>query len=186
MLAAHGLWVYHPGDDWKMTASLENTWKESVRPMLELYTDRMPGAFIEEKDYSLAYHYRQCESSMIAVKMSEIREALLSMTQSTSLGLQEGNKVLEIKDTRVNKGYVASLFVQDEDCDFILGAGDDYTDEDLFVALPDHAITIKIGTGKTHAQYRTKSWRSMRWLLKKLSVISTGEEKSSKSKAPTL
>jgi trehalose 6-phosphate synthase/phosphatase len=186
MLAAHGLWIYHPGDDWKMTASLENKWKESVRPMLELYTDRMPGAFIEEKDFSLAYHYRQCESSMIAVKMSEIREALLSMTQSTSLGLQEGNKVLEIKDTRVNKGYVSSLFIQDEDYDFILGAGDDYTDEDLFVALPDHAFTIKIGTGNTKAHFRTKSWRSMRWLLKKLSVISKNEETSSKSKTPTL
>jgi trehalose 6-phosphate synthase/phosphatase len=165
MLAAHGLWLYHPGEEWKMTAALDNTWKDAIRPMLELYADRMPGSFIEEKDFSLAFHYRQCEPSIIPVKVSEIREALLSMTQSTSLGLQEGNKVLEIKDNRVNKGYVTAAFIQDENYDFILGAGDDFTDEDLFSALPESAFTIKIGTGNTIANFRMRSWRSMRWLL---------------------
>ncbi|NLG32080.1 MAG: trehalose-phosphatase, partial [Syntrophomonadaceae bacterium] len=174
LLAEHGLWVYHPGQNkWSMTTVLDNNWKDSVRHILELFTDRMPGSFIEEKDYSLAWHYRQCEPDLVAVKLSELRETLMSLIQSTTLGLQEGNKVLEIKDSRVNKGYVSSIFIQNNSFDFVLGAGDDYTDEDLFLALPPSSFSIKIGIEHSHAKYHLKSWQSMRTILKRLVNIST-------------
>jgi len=173
IIASHGLWLRHPGEkEWTMTVSLDNDWKESVRHILELYTDRMPGSLIEEKDYSLAWHYRQCEPDMVSVKLSEVRETLLDTTQSTTLGLQEGNKVLEIKDNRVNKGYAASAFIQYQDYDFIFAVGDDFTDEDLFSALPQDTFSVKIGLGNTHANYYLKSWRSMRLILKKFVKIS--------------
>lgn len=173
IIASHGLWLRHPGEkDWTMTATLDNNWKESVRHILELYTDRIPGSFIEEKEYSLAWHYRQCEPDMVAVKLSEVRETLLSTTQSSTLALQEGNKVLEIKDNRVNKGYTASAFIQNQEYDFIFAAGDDFTDEDLFTELPQDTFSVKIGLGNTHANYYLKSWRSMRLILKKFVDIS--------------
>ena len=100
----------------------------------------MPGAIIEEKDYSLAFHYRKCDPDMVNVKLGEVKSAIMSMTQSMSLGIQEGNKVIEIKDNRVNKGQGASFFLNGHEYDFILGVGDDYTDEDLFMALPEHAF----------------------------------------------
>ncbi|MEA4925888.1 MAG: bifunctional alpha,alpha-trehalose-phosphate synthase (UDP-forming)/trehalose-phosphatase [Syntrophomonadaceae bacterium] len=178
LLASHGLWLRHPDQpEWTMTVSLDNDWKDSVRHILELFTDRMPGSLIEEKDYSIAWHYRQCEPDMAAVKLSELKETLMALTRSTTLGLQEGNKVLEIKDSRVNKGYVASLFIQYQNFDFILGVGDDYTDEDLFISLPEDAFSIKIGLEKTNAKYHLKSWQSMRLILKKFVDISMGENK---------
>lgn len=167
LLATHGLWLKFPGGSWTMTVSLGDEWKDSVRHVLDLYTDRMPGSFIEEKDYSLAFHYRQCDPDMVETKLSEVREALTLMTRSMRLGLQEGNKVLEIKDNSANKGYGASLLLQQQNFDFILGAGDDLTDEDLFAFLPDNAYTIKIGAGNTHARYRIKAWNAMRSLLEK-------------------
>jgi len=168
LIAAHGLWLCHPNQEWAMTVSLDNDWKESVRHILELYTDRMPGSLIEEKDFSLAWHYRQCDPDMVTVKLSEVKEALRSMTQSMSLGLQEGKKVLEIKDSRVNKGYGVSLILQDQDFDFILAMGDDVTDEDLFSSLQENAFTIKIGSGNTLANYRMKSWKSTRRSTRRL------------------
>lgn len=178
LLASHGLWLRHPDQkDWSMLVSLGNDWKDSVRHILELYTDRVPGSLIEEKEYSLAWHYRQCEPEMAAVKLSEMRETLISMIHSTTLGLQEGNKVLEIKDSRVNKGYVASLMIQRQNYDFILGVGDDYTDEDLLLSLPANAFSIKIGLGSTHARYHLKSWQSMRSMLKKFVNISATADK---------
>jgi trehalose 6-phosphate synthase/phosphatase len=167
LVASHGLWHRHPKEDWNMVVSLDNDWKKSVKHILEMYTDRMPGSLIEEKDFSLAWHYRNCEPNMAKVKLSEVREALLCMTRSMCLGLQEGNKVVEIKDNRVNKGYGASLFLKDDEYDFIFGAGDDSTDEDLFSVLPEDAYSIKIGSGNTAANYRMKSWKSMRWLLER-------------------
>ena len=173
ILASHGLWLRHPQEkEWIMTTALDNDWKESVRPILALYTDRTPGSFIEEKDYSMAWHYRKCEPDMLAVKLGEIRENLMGLTRSTTLGLQEGNKVLEVKDSRVNKGYVSSLFIQHSDFDFVLGTGDDYTDEDLFLSLPPGSFSIKIGINSTNAKYQLRSWQSMRRLLNKLVNIS--------------
>lgn len=168
MLAEHGLWLRTPGQEWSMTVSLNNDWKDQIRHVLEIYTDRMPGSFIEEKDYALAFHYRQSEPDLVATKYREIHDTLASMTHSMELSLQEGNKVLEIKDSRSNKGYGASLLLQNSEYDFILGAGDDHTDEDLFSFLPDFAYTIKIGLDSTRALYRTKSWSSMRRFLERL------------------
>lgn len=171
-LAAHGLWRKHPGEEWSMTIMLDNDWKESIRNILEWYANRMPGSLVEEKEYSLVFHYRQCEPDMVTKKLGDIREAILSMTSTMNLGIQEGNKVLEIKDNRINKGFGVQPFLQNEQYDLVFGAGDDFTDEDMFSALPKKAFSIKIGIGATHANYFLKSWKSMRHLLRKFAEIS--------------
>jgi trehalose 6-phosphate synthase/phosphatase len=171
-IASHGLWLRFPRQEWIMTASQDDGWKTPVRHVMELFTDRIPGSLIEEKDYSLAWHYRQCDPDMIDVKLSEVRETLRSIIESKTLGLQEGNKVLEVKDTRVNKGFGASTFIQNQDFDFIFAVGDDYTDEYLFTALPQHAFTVKIGLESTNAAYFVKSWQSMRRILQVLADTS--------------
>lgn len=168
IIASHGLWFRKPGESWVKTINVDDAWKEPIRHILEMYTDRMPGSLIEEKDYSLAWHYRQCEPDTIAQKRDELREALISITQSMSLGVLEGNKVLEVKDARVNKGHGVHLLTRNDHYDFILGVGDDHTDEDLFAALPKDAYSIKIGSGNTHAAYRLKSHKEMRVLLRKM------------------
>ncbi|NLL53229.1 MAG: bifunctional alpha,alpha-trehalose-phosphate synthase (UDP-forming)/trehalose-phosphatase [Peptococcaceae bacterium] len=173
IVASHGLWIRHPGQEWTMTMSLDNNWKESIRHILQMYTDRIPGSIIEEKDYSLAWHYRQCDPVTVSLKLTEVKETLLSMIQAATLGLQEGNKVLEIKDNRVNKGFGASAFLRDQNYDFIFAAGDDHTDEDLFSALPPDALTVKIGLGKTNARYFLKSWQSMRFILQRFADLSS-------------
>jgi len=174
LVASHGLWFYEPDQkQWDMTVSLDNKWIDSIRPILESYTDRMPRSFIEDKEYSLAWHYRQCDPDMVCLKLREVKETLVSMTESTTLMLQEGNKVLEIKDSRFNKGFLASIIIHKKDFNFVFGAGDDFTDEDLFSILPEDAFSIKIGNGNTSAKYRLESWRAMRPIIKKFADISS-------------
>jgi trehalose 6-phosphate synthase/phosphatase len=50
--------------------------------------------------------------------------------------------------------------------DFILGIGDDWTDEDIFAALPEHAFSIKIGFKPSQARYNMDSVDEVRSLLK--------------------
>jgi len=174
LVASHGLWFYEPDQkQWDMTVSLDNKWIDSIRPILESYTDRMPRSFIEDKEYSLAWHYRQCDPDMVCLKLREVKETLVSMTESTTLMLQEGNKVLEIKDSRFNKGFLASIIIHKKGFNFVFGAGDDFTDEDLFSILPEDAFSIKIGNGNTSAKYRLESWRAMRPIIKKFADISS-------------
>ena len=37
--------------------TVENESVEKIRAILELYVDRTPGSFIEEKDFFLVWHY---------------------------------------------------------------------------------------------------------------------------------
>lgn len=36
-------------------------WKDDVKEIYEYYTERTPGSFIEEKKYSLTWHYRKAD-----------------------------------------------------------------------------------------------------------------------------
>jgi trehalose 6-phosphate synthase/phosphatase len=171
LVASHGLWLKHSGQKWVMTASLDNEWKESVRPIFELYADRMPGAIVEEKEFALSLHYRRCNPDMVVAKLNELKQTLVSMTKSSSLVVQEGSKVLELKDSKVNKGIATTMMLDHNGYDFIFGSGDDLTDEDTFRALPLNAISVKVGLGRTAARYRTKSWLTMRKVLKRFAEI---------------
>ncbi len=170
LIASHGLWTKSCSQcGWTMTITLNNDWIESVRHVLEVFSDRIPGSFIEEKEYSLAWHYRQSDPELVASKINSLKETLSGLIGSMNLELQSGKKVLEIKDNRVSKGFAASVFLNNRDFDFLLAAGDDVTDESLFETLPDAVYSIKVGAGSSAAKYNLKSFRSMRTLLKKLS-----------------
>ena len=169
LIASHGLWTKNCSQcGWTMTVTLNNDWIDSVRHVLEVFSDRIPGSFIEEKDYSLAWHYRQSDPELVASKINSLKETLSGLIGSMNLELQSGKKVLEIKDNRVSKGFGASMFLNNRDFDFLLAAGDDVTDESLFETLPDSVYSIKVGSGSSAAKYNLKSYRSMRALLKKL------------------
>ncbi|MDO3410484.1 bifunctional alpha,alpha-trehalose-phosphate synthase (UDP-forming)/trehalose-phosphatase [Saccharibacillus sp. CPCC 101409] len=178
IVASHGLWLRTPGDEWLMTINIDGDWKDSIRPIMETYTDRTPGSLIEEKDFSLAWHYRQSEPDIAGVKRNELREALMSITQSMTVGVLDGNKVIEVKDSRVNKGHGAHQVLSRGKYDFVFGVGDDRTDEDMFNALPEGSYSVKIGKEPTAAKFRLKSSRDVRALLKRFTEAS--EETSAK------
>ncbi len=57
----------------------------------------------------------------------------------------DGNKVVEVRAKAANKGVAALAALSETPYDFILACGDDWTDEDMFQALPEETVTIKIG-----------------------------------------
>ena len=166
LVGCHGLWIKYPDQkEWISTSNLDNKWKETIRPVLELFSDRVPGSFVEEKSYTLVWHYRQSDADMVSSKINEIKATISEMIKSSTLMIQEGHKVLEVKDIRANKGHAASFLYEKNSYDFVLAAGDDSTDEEMFINLPEDALTIKVGIGNTVAGNRVKSWKSMRKLL---------------------
>ena len=92
------------------------------------------------------------------------------------LKIMRGNKVIEVRVTGVDKGTASQVWLNQKDWDFILAAGDDVTDEDLFAAMPSDALTIKAGRGDTCAKMKTTGWKETRALLTKL----TGSKKTGK------
>jgi trehalose 6-phosphate synthase/phosphatase len=168
LIAEHGAWQRLRGSEWRTAEGVRNDWKETVRPVLDLYADRTPGAETEEKDFSLVWHYRRADRALAQTRLAELKAAIMHLTQNQNLGICEGNRILEVRSASVNKGTVAQAIVTQANWDFILAAGDDYTDEDMFRALPEWAYSFKIGYGGSAARFSVAGVRQFRAILDNL------------------
>jgi trehalose 6-phosphate synthase/phosphatase len=168
LIAEHGAWIKDRAADWQVIEPLRNDWKQTMKPILELYTDRTPGSFVEEKDFSLVWHFRKSDPELAYLRIQELKGAVLSLTANLDIGVFEGSKILEIKNIGINKGQVAKLWIARQKWDFIFAAGDDYTDEDLFVVLPESAYSIRVGRGISKARFNLDSVYELRLLIEDL------------------
>ncbi len=173
LIAEHGAWTRKTGEEWKLVEPVEDHWKKEIRSVLESFSGEIPGSFIEEKSFSLVWHYRMVDPATASTKAEELKDTLLKIVVNLqNIGILEGNKVVEIKNTTINKGRTASKWISRKNWDFILGVGDDRTDEDLFAVLPESAYSIKVGAGPSQAKFNLESVTAVRTLLRKLSLTS--------------
>ncbi|GAG96906.1 unnamed protein product, partial [marine sediment metagenome] len=168
-IAEHGVCLKNPGENWSMPEQIDNKWKKFVQPILEFYVDQTPGAFIEIKNFSLVWHYRKSDPDLGIQRAWELKDQLMDLISNLNLQIMDGDKVLEIKYSGINKGKAATYKMGDEKFDFILAIGDDWTDEYTFEALPDSAYTIKVGTKNTKARFYIESVSDVRELLHQIS-----------------
>jgi trehalose 6-phosphate synthase/phosphatase len=143
-----------------------------VRPILQLYVDRLPGAWLEEKEFSLAWHYRRADLEQASRRARELLDALAGFTRNIDVQVLEGNKVLEVRNSGVSKGTAAMEWLKGLEADFILAIGDDWTDEDLFRALPTTAYSVRVGLANTAARYYVSNHTAVRRVLRELSQAS--------------
>lgn len=165
--AEHGVWIKSHGK-WQVAAGLNNNWQPKIREVLESMVERTPGSFIEDKEFSIAWHYRTIDPDLGEKRVREFRDVLLYLTANQDLQVLEGSKVVEIKNAGVNKGKAMVHWLNGETYDFILAIGDDSTDEDTFMALPNEAWTLKVGAKQTEAKYNIASVEEVRSLLQEL------------------
>ncbi|WP_313368848.1 bifunctional alpha,alpha-trehalose-phosphate synthase (UDP-forming)/trehalose-phosphatase [Sphingobacterium mizutaii] len=168
LIAEHGIWSNYPNHDWHLVPGLSNSWKTEVNQILQRFTDRTPGSSIEEKSHSLAWHYRKVERAFGLRQAQELLQELRHLNQVLDLQIINGDRVIEIKNKLVNKGKAAINLANEIDPDFILCIGDDATDEDMFIALPDSSITIKVGDKQSHAKYYVENNKEVLQLLASL------------------
>ncbi|MCC4211127.1 bifunctional alpha,alpha-trehalose-phosphate synthase (UDP-forming)/trehalose-phosphatase [Leeuwenhoekiella parthenopeia] len=167
LIAEHGVWKRPIGGEWAVTEALKNDWMETVKPILEKFVDRTAGTFIEEKNYSLAWHYRNADPDLGEKRASELSTVLKELSANNELGVLDGNKVLEIKDSTIHKGKAATKHIFDKNYDFKFAIGDDWTDEYMFQDLPEDTYSIKVGLQKTAARFYVDDTDRVRDLLKR-------------------
>lgn len=165
LIAEHGAWIRKPGGEWHERKALHGNWKENVLPVLESYVDRTPGSLVELKSHSVVWHYRKADIELGELRALELKEDISNIILNQDLEILEGNKVIEVKVAGVNKGTAALEYLLNKEFDFILGIGDDWTDEYLFQDLPKGSFTIKVGTDKSVANYFVDSYKDVRKLL---------------------
>jgi trehalose 6-phosphate synthase/phosphatase len=149
--AEHGAWLHQDGA-WSTQLTDAVEWKTGVWPVLLATAERTPGSMIEEKDHTLVWHYRNVTPDLAYVRNTKLRHDLKAALAGTDVGVYEGHKVIEIKPRNVSKAIAAQTLLADTPYDFVLAIGDDFTDEEMFAALPEFAYTIKVGQGESRAR----------------------------------
>ena len=168
IIAEHGVWNKKSGGEWNMFVKMTGTWKDDIQKVLNGYVNRTPGSFVEEKDYSLVWHYRKVETGLGEIRTRELASHLKYISSDQDLQVLEGDMVVEIKNSQVNKGKAAIKWLEKHKSDFYMACGDDWTDEDTFKAMPSQAHTVKVGGLSSAAKYRVENYKSIRALLNQL------------------
>jgi trehalose 6-phosphate synthase/phosphatase len=170
IIAEHGA-IKKENGEWKNQEQKSDSWKKSIIPVMNKITEACPGSFIEEKNYSLAWHYRNAESDTGYKSSRELIRFMNNEIGNYGLKILDGNKVVEVLSDSIGKGRAVKKLYEKNAYDFILSIGDDATDEEMFEYFQNHsnAYTIKVGAGETFAKFKLNDISEVVSLLKKMS-----------------
>ena len=153
---------------WKLLVPSTKEWIARIRPILEETTAETPGALVEEKSTSIAWHYRRVEPGVAARQLGRVRQRAQRIVDTCPVEMLDGRMVLEFRPRGVSKGLVVRHIIGQGTEGPLVAIGDDKTDEDMFAALPKSGIAIRVGDGETTARYRLADCDAVRRLLERL------------------
>ncbi|ASN40504.1 MAG: trehalose-phosphatase [Paeniglutamicibacter terrestris] len=110
-----------------------------------------PKTTLEYKPASIVLHVRQATPAVASAALRAAHERLEGINNLQAL---DGKAVLEASVLAGTKGDGLNWLREVADASTVIFAGDDVTDEDAFAALRPGDIGVKIGSGKSKAQFR--------------------------------
>jgi trehalose-phosphatase len=175
----HGLEISGPG-----LLFVEPTAAEQSGPLHDLADQiaarlqPITGALVEYKGLTLSVHYRQVHQEQWEEVRKQVHGALAGAAHP--FVLNTGEKVFEIRPRVYWNKANAVLWIKEKigkPGTAVIYIGDDTTDEDAFVGLPD-AITVRVGhppatAARYHLECSTEVRKFLEWLEELLRIRST-------------
>jgi trehalose-phosphatase len=154
LAAEHGGWRRHRGT-WLATEGAHDDAIAALAADLERLAAAFPGAIVEHKTWSLAFHFRAVEAALrdsaVGAASERVRAWLAVQPDFHAL---PGAMVLEVRPRSMHKGdCIAWLRELAGPGSRVLALGDDVTDEDMFCRLEagDEAIVVGSLEGRATA-----------------------------------
>ena len=179
LVAEHGGWRRGRGA-WEPLASGQPDEVESLHEELRRVVLHYPGALIERKTWSLAFHFRKVALEDRDAAEVEVEHRVHSWL-SRHPGFEElrGAEVLEVRPSRMDKASaVPWLREHAGDRCRLLALGDDVTDEDMFRSLAGEDESIVVGSERdrpTAARWRLDGVEDARLFLKWMIALRRGD-----------
>lgn len=166
LAAEYGIYRKTQARGWFCAEGGTMFWREEVTAILAAFVDRTPGSFIEQKDFSLTWHYRQVADQLSHIRVRELQETLSRLQGYLPITLLEGNKVIEVAGHTTSKGEAIGQWLSRGGYDFIMAVGDDIADESMFRRLALlSAYTLRVGYHPTAAAYHLQNVEAVVGLL---------------------
>lgn len=135
----------------------DRSWRSLAISIMEVYTSRTHGSYIEETEMKVLWQYRDADPEFGHIQAKEIEDHLVNVLRNypvdiLHLGMEEGGYV-EVRPTGVNKGVLAMHTIQNfpliaaaSKVDFALVLGDDHCDEPMLSVV--RQIGRRVATAK--------------------------------------
>ena len=153
LAAEHGMFISWPNQKsdkkriWDtLVPDQDRSWRSIAITIMEVYTSRTHGSYIEETEMKVLWQYRDADPEFGYLQARELEDHLSNVLRSFSVdilhgGVEEGGYV-EVRPKGVNKGVVATHILKNvpkkstwEKVDFILALGDDHCDEPMLSVM---------------------------------------------------
>lgn len=156
IIAEHGAWYKKHLGEWTDLRPDEPISKEVFLVFLKQFEQQIPGSFIEEKSTGYCLHFRGCQPEHISKYLDKLVNDFINFVKLHDLPYRftVSPTQFEVLPQGCDKGKAVRSILTITENTFILAAGDDDTDEDMFEVLPKTAFTFKIGRKDSCAKVR--------------------------------
>lgn len=154
LAAEHGMFLSWPTSKtgekrhWETLVPVQDdSWRSIAITIMEVYTSRTHGSYIEETEMKVLWQYRDADPEFGYLQSRELEDHLSNVLQSFDVdilhgGVEEGGYV-EVRPRGVNKGVVGmhivkqipSRYTAHKKVDFALVLGDDHCDEPMLSVM---------------------------------------------------
>lgn len=156
LIAEHGNAFKPINQSWIFNYQLNIHQRESLDRILSTYTQLMEHSYLETKQGGFCFHFGNCSVEVQKRYVEEFYRKLIQVIDELKIPLtcNATSNSIEVLPVNVNKGAGIKKWITLCNDNFILSAGDEETDEDMFRVLPKSAFTFKIGQNNSIARYR--------------------------------
>ncbi|KAM0686665.1 hypothetical protein COBT_002107 [Conglomerata obtusa] len=171
IIAEHGH-CWRMADNWELD-TLKMDWKNSAQQIIQFFVERTPGSNLEIKATALCFHNRQSDVKIREVQRKSLKQNLMKIfNHRQDVSIMDGKCALEIRANSIDKGKALNKIISNNH-DFMLFAGDDVTDEDMFKLGVDNEkiYSVLVGNKHSYAKYRVDNVKDMKNLLNELADL---------------
>ena len=153
LAAEHGMFISWPTSKglgkrrWEtLVPETDRSWRTLAISIMEVYTSRTHGSYIEETEMKVLWQYRDADTEFGSLQAKELEDHLSKYLRLYPVdilhgGIEEGGYV-EVRPKGVNKGVLAMRVLkrfpkiaQKDRVDFCLVLGDDHCDEPMLSVM---------------------------------------------------
>lgn len=150
LVAEHGGFYKPPFGEWCRSFNISPDWISPVAKAIKALTFQHEGTHLEEKHYSVAWHYRPVMDRLTGRELNEIVDALRRLPDHGKFIIDDSQYTIELRTPLIEKGMFLDWWCREE-YSFKIAFGDGRTDEDLFRTLRGRAFRVRIGESETSA-----------------------------------
>ncbi|DAZ96599.1 TPA: hypothetical protein N0F65_000165 [Lagenidium giganteum] len=169
--------------------NFDDSWKDITHSVMDIYTQRTHGTYVEVKGSALLWQYRDADPEFGQLQAKELHDQLTQVLEHFQVEVLTGNDYLEVRPEGVDKGVIVDRIMSTLEstggtyADFILCVGDDLSDEFMFQYLEEmrsrpKLFTVTVGKKPSAAKYFVNDVDQVIEILSAMNKVSTAANRN--------